>query len=255
MATTDHPAGTPCWFDLMTSDIDASTAFYEGLFGWEAEPGSEEHGGYVNFRFDGARVAGAMAKMPDMAAMPDVWSVYLATDDADATVAAATEAGGTAMLPVMDVGDLGRMAVLGDPDGAAIGLWQSGEHTGFVGSDAPGTPSWFELHTRSYAPSVAFYADVFGLSPMVAADEDDFRYTVLQHDGTDAAGVMDAVAFLPEGVPSHWSVYIQVADADATLAKATELGGTVLMGPDDTPYGVLATIQDPTGAVIKIQKP
>jgi predicted enzyme related to lactoylglutathione lyase len=66
---------------------------------------------------------------------------------------------------------------------------------------------------------------------------------------------MDAGAFLPEGVPAHWSVYIHVEDAAATVAKAQALGGTLVFGPDETPYGTLATIADPTGAMIKIQRP
>ena len=86
-------------------------------------------------------------------------------------------------------------------------------------------------------------------------DTDEFRYSTLG-DGDDAkAGVMDAAAFLPEGVPAHWSVYLRVADADATIAAITVHGGSVVMPAEDTPYGRLATVADPTGATFKIMGP
>ena len=123
------PLGAPCWIDLMTSDKDASRAFYSELFGWTSEDAGEEYGHYVNFSRDGVQIAGCMDKQPD-SPIPDIWSVYLATADADATVAAIGPLGGQTMFPVMDVMDLGRMSMLLDPGGAAIGIWQPGPPQG-----------------------------------------------------------------------------------------------------------------------------
>lgn len=249
------PFGAPCWIDLLTSDADASRAFYGELLGWTAEDPNPDYGGYFNFAKDDGRVAGAMAKQPEMEA-PDGWSVYLAVVDAEATVATATARGSQVIVPAMAVGELGHMAVVTDPGGASIGIWQPGEHKGFAALAEPGAPSWFELHTRSYEESVAFYQDVFGWQTTVASDEADFRYTTMQSGSEEPrAGVMDAAAFLPEGVPSHWSVYFGVADIDDALAKVKDLGGTVGQGPDDTPYGKLATIVDTTGANAKLVQP
>lgn len=200
------PIGAPCWIDLMSSDTDRSRAFYGDLFGWTSEAGGEEYGGYITFALDGAVVAGCMGKQEGMEAMPDAWSTYLSVTDADATAAAATAAGGTVIMPVMDVMTLGRMGFLADPAGAAIGIWQAGEHAGFDVMGEPGAPAWFELHTRDFGPAVAFYAQVFGTEPHVMADEADFRYTNLREGDTDLAGIMDASAFLPEGVPDRKSV-------------------------------------------------
>ena len=250
---TPSPAfpGAPCWIELFTSDPATAHAFYGGLFGWTAEEAGEEYGGYVNYAKDGRRVAGCM-KNDGQSGMPDAWSVYLATDDAAKAAEAAAGHGGQVVVAPMDVMELGTMAFVTDPGQAAVGVWQAGTHSGFEVSAEPGTPGWFELHTRDYEAAVAFYRDVFGWDTHVAADEPGFRYTTLGEGDAAVAGVMDATAFLPEGVPAHWSVYFVVEDVDATLARAVEMGGKVTQPPEDTPYGRLAQAADPTGALFKL---
>jgi len=248
------PTGAPCWVDLMTSDTERSREFYCQLFGWTAEAPAGEFGGYFSFAKDGVLVAGCMGAQPD-SGIPDVWSVYLATDDAVKTLDAAVDNGGQVYVEPMVVGDLGTMAVVADAGGASVGFCQAGRHQGFGFLAEAGTPSWFELHTRDYEAAVSFYRDVFRWDTQVASDDPDFRYT-LQVDGeTQLAGIMDASAFLPEGVPAHWSVYFGVDDADAALARIVELGGTVVIPAEDTPYGRLATAADPTGAQFKLIGP
>jgi predicted enzyme related to lactoylglutathione lyase len=247
-------SGAPCWIDLMTSDADRSTDFYSRLFGWTAEPPATEFGGYVNFQKDGVRIAGCMASEPG-SGMPDVWSVYLASDDARKTTGLAAGGGGQVLVEPADVGDLGTMAVVSDPGGAAIGVWQAGRHQGFGISGAAGAPSWFELQTRDYPAAVRFYQDVFGWDPLPVSDTDDFRYTVLRHGEQWLAGIMDASGYLPAEVPAHWSVYFGVDDTDAALVKIVELGGTMRRPAEDTPYGRLATAADPTGAQFKLVAP
>lgn len=249
-ATPTHAAGQPCWFDLMTSDRDASVAFYTSLFGWEADAPNEEMGGYVNFTLDGTRVAGCMTNPGD--GTPDLWSVYLQVDDAEATAAKAIERGSQVIVPAMAVGDLGSMAVVTDPGSAAIGLWQPGTHSGFGVMAEPGAPAWFELFTRDFAPTVSFYEDVFGWDTEMAGDSDEFRYITLGRGESQRAGIMDAGNFLPEGVPAHWSVYIGTTDTDAVVADAVARGGAVTQEPMDSPYGRMAAITDPTGAQIKL---
>lgn len=255
MPTRDTaPIGAPCWVDLMTSDTERSRTFYCQLFGWTAEEPAEEFEGYFNFTKDGVRVAGCMANQAG-SEMPDVWSVYLATDDARKTAEAAVTDGGQACLPAMDVADLGAMAVVSDPGGARIGVWQPGLHRGFGVLDEPGAPSWFELYTRDYQATVGFYREVFGWETHVVSDTPEFRYTTLKHGESWLAGIMDASGFLPDGIPAHWSVYFGVDDTDAALARTVDLGGSIVMPAEDTPYGRLATATDPTGAQFKLVGP
>jgi uncharacterized protein len=246
--------GAPCWVDLMTSDPARSREFYTQLFGWTAEEPNMEFGGYFNFNQNGVRVAGCMASQPG-SDMPDLWSVYLASVDINGTLEGATRRGGQVLMGPMNVGDLGAMGVVTDAGGAAIGVWQPGTFQGFGVFAETGTPSWFELSARDYPASIDFYRDVFGWDALPVSDTPEFRYTVLRHGEDWLAGIMDAGGFLPEGVPPHWSVYFGVDDTDAALTRVTELGGEVVMGAEDTPYGRLATAADPTGALFKLVAP
>ncbi|HVL84202.1 MAG TPA: VOC family protein [Pseudonocardia sp.] len=245
------PAGAPCWIELTTSDTARSREFYCRLLGWEADEPAEEFGGYFTFTSGAVPVAGGMPAMSE-APVTDVWSVYLASDDARKTVEAAVAAGGQVIAPAMDVAGLGTMAVLAGPDGAVVGVWQPGTHRGFGVHAEPGAPSWFELHTRDHPGAVAFYRDAFGWDTQAVADTPEFRYTTLRHGEEWLAGIMDAAGHLPDGVPSRWAVYFGVADTDTAVADAVEMGAQVVHPAEDTEYGRIAVLTDPTGAQFRL---
>ena len=256
MATRSTPfaPGTPCWVDLFTSDPERSTAFYTAVLGWQFEDQGEAYGGYTLGRADGEQVVGLMRNAGDSGS-PDVWSTYFATTSIEETASRAGELGATVIAPPMAVGALGVMAVLVDPAGAVFGLWQAGEHTGFTRYNEPGSVSWDEHHSKAFAATRAFYADLFGWAYDVTSDTDDFRYLTAVVDGGPVAGLMDSARFLPDEVPSHWAVYFSVADVDAATDVARKHGGTVLMAPQDTPFGRMADLLDPTGAPFKLHSP
>ena len=245
------PIGAPVWIDLFTSDPDKSRAFYGELLGWTSDEPNPEFGGYFNFSKGDSLVAGGM-KNDGTAGVPDLWNVYLAVENAEATVAAATARGAGVIVPAMEVGDFGSMAVVTDAGGAAIGLWQPGTHKGMGIIAEPGAPAWFELHTRDYDASVQFYQDVFGWDAKTMSDTDEFRYTTLGEGEAALAGIMDSANFLPEGVPAHWALYLAVEDTDAAVKTTTELGGSLVTAPHDTPYGRIAMVADPTGAHFRL---
>jgi len=248
------PVGSPCWADLWTSDVEGSGRFYGELFGWEAQEPSPEFGGYFMFTRNGVPVAGGMGDMGDMKAN-NTWKVYLNCDDITKVLHVAASEGAQIISPAMAVADLGSQAVLVDPTGAAVGAWQAGTFPGFTVLDEPGTPSWFELHTRDHAKAVSFYRTVFGWDTKIAGDTDEFRYTTMANPSGegDLAGIMDAKAWLPEGEASHWSVYWAVEDVAAAVATVKALGGSVVMDAQDTPYGTLAVVADPAGAQFKLR--
>jgi len=235
----------------MTSDVDAARTFYAELFGWTAEAPSEEFGGDFMFLKDGVPMAGGMPAMPDAGAA-NVWSVYLATDDVNRVVELATANGAQIYAPPMAVADLGSMAVMSDSTGAAIGTWQPATFHGFALLGEPNTPSWFELHTRDFDGALAFYKTVFGWDTRPTPDSPGVPYAVALDGETAVAGVIDATGFLPEGMPNYWTVYFGVEDADAAVARVVELGGSVVTPAEDTPYGRLATVADPCGAMFKL---
>jgi predicted enzyme related to lactoylglutathione lyase len=260
------PVGAPIWIDLTSSDVDEAVEFYTNVFGWTADPPNEDFGGYRNFRWNGELVAGLMRASEDGSAGPtDVWSVYLRTDDADATLSAATGAGGTVVVPGMDVGDLGRMGFVVDSAGAAVGVWQPGSHRGFATRGEPGTPYWFDCMSQNYESSLTFYRDVFGWKyqevgtggdPNVAGPD---RYSLaLFGDGDETeglGGVMDAKGVFPDGVPSFWQVYITVADTDNAAAQIQEFGGEIIRPAEVTQWGTMGTAKDINGAVFLFATP
>jgi len=244
-------AGAPCWIDLYSCDTAKAADFYGELFGWTKHDPGAEYGGYFIFQKDGKAVAGCMANPGDQGA-PDSWTVYLTSDDADRTVAAAKTSGAPVYVEPMDVTQNGRMAMVADPGQAAIGIWEPRDVTGFEVRNEPGTAAWFELHTRAYDKSVAFYRDVFGWNPHTMSDEPEFRYTTLGEGEAALAGIMDSSDFLAEGEQAAWTVYFRVEDADATLEQVAALGGTIEWAAKDTPYGRLAAATDPTGTRFKL---
>jgi len=243
-------AGAPCWIDLYSSDADRAIAFYHDLFGWNAEPPQEEFGGYFTFTKDGKHVAGCMRNDGEDG-LPDTWGVHLMTDDVGAVASAAAGNGGTVEFGPMAVGENGVSAMLRDPGGAGVGAWQPNEVKGFEVTGEVDTPAWFELHTRAYEPTVAFYRDVFGWDAHVMSDTDEFRYTTLGEGEGQLAGIMDDSPY-PGDEPAHWAVYFAVADADAAIERVQELGGSIVRPAEDTPYGRLATVADPTGTQFRI---
>ena len=249
------PVGSPCWVDLWTSDVPGSRAFYGELFGWEAQEPSPEFGGYFMFTRHGVPVAGGMGDMGDMTA-DNRWKIYLATDDATKTVEAARGAGAEVVVPPVAVADLGVQAVVLDPAGAPIGTWQPGAFPGFTVLNEHGAPSWFELHSADFARSLDFYRSVFGLQPTVVADSDDFRYATVRDAGgrDDVAGIADAAATLADPTAGTWVLYWEVDDADAAADRVGQLGGSVVTGAEDTPYGRIAGVTDPAGAPFRLRQ-
>jgi len=225
-------------------DVQGSAAFYGGLFGWAAEMDPRpDAGGYGMFTLEGKNVAGLG---PQMNPGPPFWSVYITVTDADAAIGKATAAGGTAIMGPMDVFDAGRMAVLQDSVGSYISIWQPMAHIGAQLVNQPGTFAWNELATKDLPAARDFYQSVFGWGLHGEASSDTGAiFTVDGHMvcGAHVAGESEFPA---------WSVWFAVEDCDASAAKVTQLGGSVMMPPNDMDFGRGAVVGDPQGAVFGI---
>ena len=122
-----YPNGFFGWVDLVSTDVPAAKAFYSGLFGWETEDIPTPMGpAYTMCRLGGQLVAGIGPQPPGMAeaGVPSMWNSYVMVEDIDATCTAVAAAGGAVVMPAMDVMTEGRMAMVADPSGAVVGLWQ-----------------------------------------------------------------------------------------------------------------------------------
>ena len=241
---TSYLPGTPSWVDLGSPNATEAAAFYGGLFGWEAAMDPRpEAGGYGMFRLRGKTVAGLGPQMNTEA--PPFWAVYVTVADADASAALATDHSATLVMDPMDVLDAGRMAIVSDPLGSFISLWQPLATAGAELVNEPGTFTWNELSTPNVATASEFYVAVFGWGLLDGSGDHAAHFTV---DGEVVCGAHTA----GPGEPPAWSVWFSVEDCDASAARAVELGGSVLMPPDDMSFGRGALVADPHGAVFGI---
>jgi predicted enzyme related to lactoylglutathione lyase len=151
----------------------------------------------------------------------------------------------------MDIPAKGRMATLTDPNGAFFGLWQPDGHNGFEVVNENGAPVWHQLTTSDFGRAIDFYVKVFGWQIQVEADTPEFRYSNALFDGEPLLGVMDGSIF-PEVGPSTWTVFLGADDVDKTVELITDNGGAVVRAAEDTPYGRLAAVTDPTGAAFNL---
>jgi predicted enzyme related to lactoylglutathione lyase len=242
---TSYAPGTPSWVDIGVPDTAAAASFYGELFGWTFEPALEpEAGGYGMFSLKGKHVAGLGPQQS--AGMLPYWTVYVTVGDADASVAIAEANGAKVVVPPLDVLEAGRMAVLQDPLGAFISLWQPKDHIGASLVNEPNTFVWNELATDGLAHAASFYQSLFGWQQMDGAPES----TIFTLDGDMMCG---AHTKGPNEFPG-WSVWFAVADCDKATDTVVELGGAVLMPPTDMSFGRGAVVADPAGATFGIAK-
>ena len=262
--------GVPCWIDTSQPDPGAAVAFYGGLFGWQFEdvmpPDAE--GEYFIGRIRGGDVA-AVGSIPAAAPQMATWNTYIWVESADDTAAKVRDAGGQVLMEPFDVMDAGRMGVFADPEGAAFCAWQAKNHKGARIVNEAGSLNFNGLNTRDVAGAKAFYGSVFGWTTLVLEGGAEMwtlpgygdyleertpglRKMVAQSGGP--VGFEDVVASIvpladdQPDVPAHWNVTFAVDDADATAAKAKELGGTVIVPPFDAPWVRMAVLADPAGA-------
>lgn len=267
--------GVPCWIDTTQFDPEAAVAFYGELFGWEFEdvmpPGAP--GKYFIARIRGEDVAAVGSQM-EGSPPPAVWNTYVWVESADDTATKVRSAGGTVLMEPFDVGESGRMAVCADPEGAAFCAWQPKEHRGAAIVNEHASLNFNVLNTRDLDGAASFYGSVFGWevldaggAPMWAlAGYGDFleRRTPGMRANMAEMGaperfedVVAGITPLAEDqadVPAHWAVTFAVDDADAIAARATELGGRVIVPPFDAPWVRMTIVADPQGATFTASK-
>lgn len=251
----EYAPGTPSWVELSSPDTNAAASFYGELMGWTAsEPGSPETGGYRMFMQGDKAIAGLMSHMQE--GQPTAWATYISVADADETAEKVKTAGGSVIVEPMDVMEIGRMAFFADPTGAVFGVWQPKTFKGADLVNEPNSLCWNEVMTRDADADKGFYTAVFGWTPGRPAFEGaPASYTVWEVDGKPVGGMMRMTDdVFPAEVPPHWGVCFAVANCDATVAKARELGAAVTVEPVDMPIGRFAGLIDPQGASFTVMQ-
>lgn len=249
---TSYPPGTFSWVDLATTDAAAAKAFYAGMFGWEMDDRDAGGGGvYTLCHLDGDAVAGMYEMTGEMRATgaPPNWLSYVSVDDADAAVGRVKELGGEAVDDAFDVTDVGRMAVLRDPQGAVFAVWQPGTRIGAERVNDVGCLTINELRTTDVDAARAFYGDVFGWpNETVDTGPGGPLIVAFYNDGRLNANMSATQA----DEPPHWRPYFTVESTETATERVRELGGTTLFGPLAIPGGGIAIGRDPQGAVFAL---
>lgn len=243
---TAWPAGTPCWVDYGAADLDAAQRFYADVLGWSYSGGEPEFGGYLSCETRDRAAAGMGPQQdPDD---PPRWTTYFASDDAAASAAKVTDAGGTVLVPPMDVGPMGRMVIAADPQGNPFGIWQSGEHTGARIVNEPGALIWNEAAVDDVEAARRFYGEVFGFS---FADIPDVPGYATFATGDRPLG---GLGRHEPGSPKGWTTCFAVASTDEAVAAAQTAGGKTLIPAQDSPYGRFAVLEDRWGAAFSVME-
>jgi hypothetical protein len=244
-----YEPGVPCWVDARQPDPRAAVDFYTRLFGWEAQSSGE----YTFCRLRGRDVAAITAgENPG-------WSTHIWVESTDQTAERVTDAGGSVVTAPFDLPGAGRTAVLADPAGAEFAVWQPAGRTGAQRVNEPGAWSMSALSTTDLDGAKAFYAAVFGWETDTFA-AGDFEVTLWRLPGfvggePEQPVPADVIATsLPSEGPPRWDVDFWVSDADATAARAAELGGAVVVPPFDMPVGRQSVLADPQGATFSVTR-
>ena len=246
------PRGKFIWYDVMTSDTKAATAFYSHVIGWDAQEHTlEDNRTYTVFSKGPAMVAGLMAIPEALSAEGATprWSGYVATDDVDADAARVWEAGGAIKRAPEDIPNVGRFAVASDPDGATFLLFKPNTEAEPKPAQpmTPGHVGWHELAAADPERAFAFYARLFGWTKDRAHDMGPMgTYQTFATGGAACGGMMKGCAQMSG---PRWNYYIAVDSVAAAAERATRRGGQVLHGPAEVPGGAwIVQALDPQGA-------
>lgn len=247
---TAHEPGTFCWVELMTTDTEKAKKFYGDLFGWDHHDDTVgENMIYTMLIKNGRSVAALYARNAAQAAqgVPSSWSSYVSVHDADATLSKVKAHGGEVILEAMDIFDIGRMGVFKDPTGATLCLWQPKSNIGAQLKNEPGAICWNELLTHDTERAGEFFERVFGWRRK-RSDVGEMPYTEFLVGEQPVGGLVRIQAEWGD-MPPHWLVYFAVADCDASVDRARNLGGAISAGPYDLEgVGRFAVVRDPQNA-------
>jgi predicted enzyme related to lactoylglutathione lyase len=241
------------WYDLLTSDVKAASAFYGEVVGWKTQPFDE--GGHYTMFVGGQGPLGGVMTVPDEAkkmGAPPHWMSNVQVANVDATVAQAKKAGAKIHKEASDIPKVGRFAVLADPQGASISVFSPLRPMPLQDDGKQGAFSWNELLTSDHESAFRFYSELFGWQKLHEHDMGPMgKYLIYGVGDKRLGGMFTKGKDMP--MPPSWIYYIHVDDLEGAVARAKSKGGKVMNGPMDVPGGDrIAQLSDPQGAMFAL---
>ena len=239
------------WHELLTTDTAGAAAFYPKVLPWRTAPSSMP--GYTIWMAGQTQIGGLMALPAEAGSTPPHWLIYVGTPNVDATCSQAQGLGARVVKPPGDIPNVGRFAVLSDPQGATFAVFTPGGGPPPGATPSQGGFSWHELATTDVAGALRFYGQLFGWGKGPGHDMGAMGvYQIFQQGGTQLGGMCNVQG--PSTAPS-WLSYVHVADSGRAVAAAKSGGGRLLHGPMEVPGGSwIAMMMDPQGGAFAVQE-
>lgn len=242
------------WHDLITTNVDDAVAFYGKLFPeWSIEKLETDDASQYHVIEVGGQDIGGIVGVPEESGIPSHWIGYVAVEDCDEAVKRTIDLGGNCLVPAIDVPQVGRFAIVQDPQGAVLKPFSVQKQITLPEQPANGQPAWNELMTKEVAASRDFYRSVFGWSSVEQPIEGMGTYTLFRAGEHDVAGIMS----MPEDAeaPPNWLTYFHADDIDSRAHSIEALGGQIFVTPQDIPgVGRFSVHADPVGAFFALQR-
>jgi predicted enzyme related to lactoylglutathione lyase len=245
-----QPHGPFVWHELMVPNTSSAPAFYQNITGW----GTQKFDGGMDYTMwtNGQAPVGGLMELPEELksnGVPPHWLHYVGVNDVDATAKKAEELGGHVNVPPTDIPDVGRFAVLADPQGAVVAIYKSSQDNPAPGEPQIGEFSWHELATTDRAAAFDFYSKLFGWKETSSMDMGGgMTYQMFGVNGGAPIGGMFTITEDMQGVPPNWLGYVLVKNVDDAVTAVQNSGGQLMNGPMDIPGGRIAVFADPQGA-------
>jgi predicted enzyme related to lactoylglutathione lyase len=249
----DTQVGHFIWYDLLSESPEAAIAFYGHVVGWTSQPLGQ---GYTLFVASQGPQAGTVAlpeAMKKMGVTPH-WGSNVQVADVDATVAKVRDLGGRVTSEPKDFPNVGRLASIADPQGAAINLFKPNQAMKVRDSSKHGEFTWSELVTSDHEAAFRFYTALFGWKKQRDHDMGPMgKYLIYGVGDKDLGGMFTKPKAMP--TPPAWLYYVEVADLDAAVARAKSKDARLLNGPMEVPGGArIAQLLDPQGAAFALHE-
>lgn len=245
------------WHDLITPDVEAAKSFYARVIGWNMQAFPSGHD-YTVLSAGTVGMGGIMAMPPEASerGAPPCWQGYIGVDDVDACAARIRASGGSVLRAAEDIPQVGRFALVADPQGAAFIIFKptSGEAMPEGTPGMAGLVGWNELHAQDGGAAFDWYAQQFGWTQNRSMDMGPMGlYRIVAAAGQDLGGMMNKMPHLPA---PFWAFYFNVDALDVALERVQQAGGQVMFGPQEVPGGkFVANCRDPQGAWFSLVAP